>query len=618
MFHFQVVCSTAGLCNNAKIDKLLEEYEAQQQLKLQEQKLEKNLLSCDGCGTIGNIITARFRSSDRDQILNGFLGFCGRMSSFTDACASIVLTYFNEIYQELRENLNAENICHMSGTCADKFHKHEDVVEIKPKSNIGFVKQQVSDDIPCELCQQLVTHLRELLVANTTELEFKQVLQGLCKQFGGFKDECLSIVDQYYSIIYETLVNDLDANGACFMIGICPKKAGDFVSAPIRPLVPAHIQKPKKILGGDEPLFTREEINSFQLPLERVFVGSQIDSLMGAPLALQLVDGGNWCTTCEYVFHFLQDELSLPKNEDEIKRTIEEVCDKLPKFNTNCHEFVDLYGDALIALLVQGIDPRDMCPRLKFCPTVKEDVDVFAPSEIEINGQKKINTCPLCVLVVQEVVKTVEDKSSKQEIIAVLDKVCNRFTSKFRIECTDFVETYTSELVDKLANNFTPKQICNDLRLCPGNAVEEKPDPVLSGDVETNEIPDDTVGGVHISLLNNPYQATPNCVLCEMVVKEVEKEMTKQTTHEEIISLMKKQCALIKKFKDRCNQLVDDDVEKFLNLMDQVINKELTPKQVCRMLGACFTVEEQDCEYCFEFLLLFGSLDKYSRSACQF
>jgi len=48
---------------------------------------------------------------------------------------------------------------------------------------------EVEDDLPCKLCEQLVSHLKDLLVANTTETEFKQVLLGLCKQTKSFAVE---------------------------------------------------------------------------------------------------------------------------------------------------------------------------------------------------------------------------------------------------------------------------------------------------------------------------------------------------------------------------------------------------------------------------------------------
>lgn len=83
--------------------------------------------------------------------------------------------------------------------------------------------------MPCELCEQLVQHLRDLLIANTTESEFKQVLEGLCKQTNSFKDECLNLVEQYYDVAYGFLINDLNSTVACGLIGICPASDKVFI-----------------------------------------------------------------------------------------------------------------------------------------------------------------------------------------------------------------------------------------------------------------------------------------------------------------------------------------------------------------------------------------------------
>lgn len=60
-------------------------------------------------------------------------------------------------------------------------------VEVVHESGVGVVKPK--DDLPCEFCEQLVIHLRDVLIANTTEQEFEDVLRGLCQQTGSFKDE---------------------------------------------------------------------------------------------------------------------------------------------------------------------------------------------------------------------------------------------------------------------------------------------------------------------------------------------------------------------------------------------------------------------------------------------
>lgn len=157
-----------------------------------------------------------------------------------------------------------------------------------------------------------------MLIANTTETEFKSVLVGLCKQTKSFKTECLSIVDQYYADIYHVLINNLNGNEACCAIQICPRNVGSKVNmaGDIMPMLPIqqaqHIEvtitaKPKpaiKLLGENEPLFSAQEIQNAQLP---------IDKLMGAPTTLGLVENGNYCLICEYILHYIQDTMATEK-----------------------------------------------------------------------------------------------------------------------------------------------------------------------------------------------------------------------------------------------------------------------------------------------------------------
>lgn len=66
-------------------------------------------------------------------------------------------------------------------------------VEINNAGERGRIQIQkpneVSDDLTCEFCETLVKHLKDILVANTTEEQFLEVLDGICKQLGSFSDE---------------------------------------------------------------------------------------------------------------------------------------------------------------------------------------------------------------------------------------------------------------------------------------------------------------------------------------------------------------------------------------------------------------------------------------------
>lgn len=566
------------------IDRMLEEYEAEK---------KSNQLSCGQCNNIGSVISHKFHTANRDQVLDGFLGMCGRLSSFSDACSSIILSYFDEIYAELSQNLNAENICHVSGVCASNFHQHDDdsAVEIKTKSNVGFLKnKQAGDDIPCELCEQLIKHLRDILVANTTELEFKTVLEGLCKQTkSSFRAECVSLVDQYYPIIYDSLVSNLDANGACFMIGVCPKGNNAPMISPVLPMLPPAQKMPKRKLGVNE-----KPIHLMPLP---------IDHLMGQKLVPELVDNGQWCTVCQYFLHFIQEELSDAKNEDEIKEAVGRTCDKFPSsLRGNCHNFINLYGDAVIALLVQEVDPREVCPQLRMCPTSVEDAEIFSPiMDVEINVEAK-PTCPLCVLVVKEAEDYIKNGKTKDSVKKALDKVCSRLPPKPQLQCTDFVETYYDELLDKLVSDFDPKDICTDLQLCPalighmddsdfrvGIEKADKIPYIRSGDIETNMIPDFTVNG---NVVNMPQTVqSGECTLCTEVVGGAERQINGNMKKEQVEDILLRECSRFRAYETICDNFVKKNVDQIIVLLAQ----QLSPKQICHQLSLC-AIKPQDLE----------------------
>lgn len=613
----QVVCSVAGLCNNEKIDQMIENYQTEQQSNT-------NTLSCESCGKIASVLTNKFHKTSRDDFLENILQICGKLSSFSDACANIVITHFNELHKFFMTNLNSNAVCHIGGVCAHKFHNHlEKEIEITPMSNVGFVKTTSDPDIPCELCEQLVNHLRDILVANTTEAEFKQVLEGVCCQTKSFKQECIAIVSQYYENIYEFLIKSLSPNDACFYIGICPK---DFEAKKINviaPIVSVDVQLPsynhtkksgdselelkkikeinqskfsreqyhdpkKVILGFDEPFLTAEEILAAQLPIDR---------LMGAKNRKVLSESGAWCTMCEYILHFVQEELSDANNEEQIKKTVLSTCGKMPKsIAPECRNFVELYGDAIIALLIQEVDPATVCPQLKICPSnIGRETEVFAPNTVEIQVHSEASkkaSCPLCLLAVEQAQQVIQNDKTIGKIKQVLEQLCSHLNNKLKMECNDFIETYSKELIDLLMKDFTPQEICVYLNLCS----DKRPDLSNFGismviknnkeqELTTNEIRDNTIDGIMIS--SHPrleLHNTPECLLCQEIVKQVEKNVVDKNSKIEIKKALEKACIKVpKKARSKC----EDYVKKHGDQIAELIIEELSPKEICRDIQLC-------------------------------
>lgn len=313
-------------------------------------------------------------------------------------------------------------------------------------------------------------------------------MEGLCKQTHGFKDECISIVDQYYGKIYETLLTELNPNEACCLIEICPRglnaaavSSVGGMSAPLLPVEQAqhlyvHITaKPKVqhqlphrkqlLLGDGEEQLTAAQVRNAQLPIDLLLVGPPTG-------ADQLVDGGNWCVVCSYVAHFVQTALANTQTESEIKTYVKEMCENVtPKLRTQCDAFIDTYGDALIALAIQQVDPREICPRMFVCPAAgrtEEAAELLPIGAVEINEARShaAEKCPLCLLAVAQAVAALKTDRSVHHVEYVLGRVCSELPGKMKTECEDFVESYTPELVRMLVDDFSPQTICVNLKLC--------------------------------------------------------------------------------------------------------------------------------------------------------
>lgn len=316
-----------------------------------------------------------------------------------------------------------------------------------------------------------------------------------------------------------------------------------------------------------------------------------IDHLMGAKTSLDLIDSGEKCAICQYLLHFVQEELSDAKNEDQIKELVKKTCAKFPKsIEPSCDSFVDLYGDAIIALLVQEIDPKEVCPQLKFCPKNMMDVDIFAPNtvHVEINTESA-PTCPLCELVVTQARHFIDNEKSKESAKKALEKVCKHLPPKPQLQCNDFVETYYDELLEKLLSDLTPKSVCTLLKLCPGKTEISDDDIKVGIDkvnfiphvIDTNEIPDFTVEGQVDS-------DSGECMLCTSVVGNAAPKITAGMTKQQIEAVLFAECSKFRPYQGICDGFVEKNVDQIVDLL----SKQLSPKEVCQKLSLCAVEEE--------------------------
>jgi len=617
----QVVCSVAGLCNSAWVDKQLEDSKSEATLnEVTPPQVTTDVDDCSGCKVVIDALDNRMQTMSRDELLNNFLQACGHMGSFSDGCSAVIITYFTEIYSFLQKNFKSGGVCHVAGVCSAVFHVHRPAVKnvvVVHESDIGVVKPQ--EDLPCELCEQLVVHLRDILVANTTEAEFEEVLKGLCKQTGSFKDECLSIVEEYYAPIYDFLVNSLNAEEVCQLVGLCgapgikgkgpiwpllPAQTVDTFQAsrlnvvqnddnlkatlltpaqPVDSVIPASRLTPASDMGtgfvtipiGDKGGVVRAaDLENAQLPMERML-----------PQTVVYINNKEGCTFCQYFLHYVQQAITDPETEAEIEKVVKEACDYLPaSVEGQCRQFVDTYGNAVIALLAQEIDPSQVCPQIGLCPPA-ESVVALDPNHV-VNDKP---TCPLCLLATQSIIDKLKNNKTEEAIKKELDKLCLDLPKSLAGECRDFVDTYEQELLDMLIADFTPKEICTYLKLCDPDVKKIVTTPV--SDILSNDIPPLTLERTS-RVKSKGAKAFGNesvvCIMCEFILSRIAQDLKDDATEEEIKNYVKNVCNILPTtVTEPCKQFI----EEYGDLVISLLAQSLDPNEVCAAIKACKAAE---------------------------
>lgn len=224
----QMVCHISGLCNSLRIDEMLAEMKEIDGPKPIKPLDPNNVDTCPKCEHFVGEQVEFLKSLAKGDLRTRLLGMCGHLGSFSESCRVAVIHEMDAIYQYIQHDMKPHDLCSLIGLCQESTLHRVQLVRGNrpgvPQTNVRvWTPPKVKDDdLECDFCKQITESVRQWLVANATEEEFQQVIEGLCKQTGKYKQECLSLAEQYGKQIYETLTEGLNPVELCRSIGICP------------------------------------------------------------------------------------------------------------------------------------------------------------------------------------------------------------------------------------------------------------------------------------------------------------------------------------------------------------------------------------------------------------
>lgn len=484
----QVVCKVAGLCNIERTNNTSHESDQESQRDTADLTVltpeEQGGPTCSVCrDRLGQL--KRFVSSAEDnRILLALVPVCQELGSFSDICSTELYYGLDDIRRAIAES-NEEDMCSMANLCPGLF------------STEVSVDLATSPGIDCDLCIHFVKRWRNILTTNTTEHEFKTVLEGICHHSHSHEAECLKLVDRYYALIYHYLVEAMDAHKLCKAAGICS--------------IAPELDQPvfMTIVGGDNPYSalldsvdssdepqqqqqntlhhvsltrSRPDVDlpphsfghdsvSHANPLDGEIVDEEdIDpqfmqlplSRMGLPdVSAIFRPNAEVCAVCEFALHELQKTLLNDSTEDEINKKVLHVCDLLPmSIESKCSHFVRQYGVFVISMMAQQINADQICSLIRVCPMPSMKTNLVSADDMSPP------TCALCEFAMRELLDYLKKHKSAEDIRKGLDKLCSKLPSSLSLKCQELVNTFYQQIIDLIEADADPQQVCEDIHLC--------------------------------------------------------------------------------------------------------------------------------------------------------
>uniref|UniRef100_UPI00398EB6C6 prosaposin-like n=1 Tax=Pristiophorus japonicus TaxID=55135 RepID=UPI00398EB6C6 len=280
-----------------------------------------------------------------------------------------------------------------------------------------------SDDTVCLHCNHFITDIQTAVKEKTVFLdELIDQLKQQCNLGPGLTELCEKYIALHGSRVAEVLMQT-DAQEICTANGFCQRAD----TVPMQLLQQAIVNPAQK---------------------SRV------------PVA-----GSRGCVICEFAMQQIDQLLEKNSTEELITKAVEKVCSILPAtVETECKDFVEQYGKAVVELLAQELDPTLVCTTIGLCKNAERAVVEKMKPELLKSGA----LCEVCEAMIKYLDQLLEKNATQEEIEAALDKVCNLLPATMHDQCDQLVTQYGPLILQVLLQTMDPDFVCTKVGACVG------------------------------------------------------------------------------------------------------------------------------------------------------
>ncbi|NP_001139593.1 prosaposin isoform C precursor [Mus musculus] len=455
-------------------------------------------LPCDICKTVvteaGNLLKD---NATQEEILHYLEKTCEWIhdSSLSASCKEVVDSYLPVILDMIKgEMSNPGEVCSALNLCqslqeylAEQNQKQLESNKI-PEVDMARVVAPFMSNIPlllypqdhprsqpqpkanedvCQDCMKLVSDVQTAVKTNSSFIQgFVDHVKEDCDRLGpGVSDICKNYVDQYSEVCVQMLMHmDQQPKEICVLAGFC----NEVKRVPMKTLVPA-----------------TETIKNILPALE-----------MMDPYEQNLVQAHNviLCQTCQFVMNKFSELIVNNATEELLVKGLSNACALLPDpARTKCQEVVGTFGPSLLDIFIHEVNPSSLCGVIGLCaarPELVEALEQPAPAIVSallkeptppkqpaqpkqsalpahVPPQKNGGFCEVCKKLVLYLEHNLEKNSTKEEILAALEKGCSFLPDPYQKQCDDFVAEYEPLLLEILVEVMDPGFVCSKIGVCP-------------------------------------------------------------------------------------------------------------------------------------------------------
>lgn len=458
------------------------------------------------------------------------------VSELADQCKDYVDNDLPELFDMVRSKLDPQTICSAMGLCSGQKTwsaqaASDSFVSSTLIQGVPVGAPKANDDI-CKDCKTLVNDLKKMLTDKTTEDEIEAMLkQSVCASLGAMADECNSLVETYTPELLTLLSQEVDPDTVCAIL--CNQtKDGHLLLTKMR--------------------------------LEKSALYKAAQKLASAET----------CVICKTIMSELQNLDRDKTIQDDLKNFLKQkICSALGSLSDACEQTVDEYAPYLFELLVNELDPETRCRSLGLCTQSNSVESVVRLASVahknSAAGVKASAQCILCEFIMRELDQMLDTNTSEAAIVSALDKVCSVLPDTIKEECKTFVDTYAPAIIELLAQELDPQQICTALGLCKaqGKSTNSFNKPL----VLTAQLPD-KVSGDEL------------CGVCQTIIQYIDSLLEENSTIQEIEAVLDKVCSFLPKdLQSQC----DDFIAQYGPDIIKLITQFADPKEICIDLKLC-------------------------------